>query len=331
MKYSLKIFFRNRETLFWTIMFPIALLFLLSNSFSGGTTIKLYSDNEQIVDFFNRDNIEIVRVSEPVESLKNKEIDVYVDDHGDVYSYKADVKANIIKTNMDIWKRFQYDPIASMNVMERMKNSKSGFTNFGFNQMLFAVLVMTAFYSAYGALDVAANLNLKTSYLAVRTLASPKSRLAILLESSVSGILTSFLPIISSSLFAIYVIGFNGFTNVWGSFALLFVALLYGFGFGLFLGMTNIGMGAANGIIVAYMISMGSMAGMNGPNLTAYLVEHAGILLKLDPLYLVTKNLNMINSFNRLNYAEVGGVLAASIILIVFSAWRLKEKRYDSI
>lgn len=331
MKYSLKIFLRNREILFWSIIFPIALLFILYNSFSGGGTIKLYSDNEKIIDYFDVPDIEIVRVSEPFESLKNKEIDVYVDKHGDVYSYKADIKANIIKSYMDIWKRFESDPEASMNVMERIKNVKSGYTDFGYNQMIFAILVMTAFYSAFSALDVAAKVNFKTGYLAVRTLTSPKKRLTMLLESSVSGILTSFLPIIASSLFSIYGIGFKGFTNVWVSMALLFVAILYGFGFGFFLGMTNLSMGAASGIIVAYMISMSSMGGMNGPSLTAYLVEHAGILLKFNPLYLVTKNLNMINSFNRLNYVEIGGVLATSIILIVLSARRLKEKRYDSI
>lgn len=71
MKYSLKIFLRNRETLFWSIIFPIVLLFILYNSFSGGGTIKLYSDNEKIIDYFDVPDIEIVRVSEPFESLKN--------------------------------------------------------------------------------------------------------------------------------------------------------------------------------------------------------------------------------------------------------------------
>lgn len=331
---AFKNFIRDKGTVFWTFIFPIILLGIMLNMFSfENPSIKYDSEN----DFYNEylkefENLEKVETTDYKKALEDKEIDVYIDKDGTLISKSDTVYANIFKNVMDIGKRIQKDPQAATEIFKNIKETEENFDN-RVNQIIFSVLMMTAFYASYGGLGVTRILNPKTSVLAQRMLISPQKTSKTLFIQSVINIILCTLPVLVATLFAVYVFGFEGINDITSTIIILATGIIYGFAFGIFIGSFSLSESKMGAIILAYMLTMSFMSGMSGESLLITIIKKAKWLLKINPLYILTKNLMLTNSgFNySLNVNEILIILVVSAILIVVATLLLRRKKYDSI
>lgn len=331
---AFKEFIRDKGTVFWTFIFPIILLGIMLNMFSfENPSIKYDSKNE----FYNQylkefDNLERVKTTDYKKALEDKKLDVYIDSDGTLISKSDTIYANIFKNIMDIGKRIQKDPKATIEIFKNMKKTEENFGN-RLNQVIFSVLMMTAFYASFGGISVTRILNPKTSVLAQRMLVSPQKTSKTLFHQSITNLLLCTLPLVVATLFAVYVFDFNGIKDITSTVIILGTGLIFGFAFGIFIGSFSLSESQMSAICLSYMLSMSFMSGLSGESLLITVIKKAKWLLKINPIYILTKNLMLTNSeFNySLNITEILSILGISVVLIIIATIILRRKKYDSI
>lgn len=334
MKYAFKHFFRDKNTLFWNLIFPIILLGILINIFSfKAVTVNFSCKNENCTKFLTSFNqFKYINTTDYIKALNDNRIDVFIDEHGNIISKSDSEAVNMVKSIMDIGKRFEKDPRAMSMVFEKQKSTDNSEKNL-FNQMIFSIFIMTTFYTSFAGMAVTRILNPRNNFFAQRILISPQKTFKTLFNASISNIILSIIPVVVSVIFAVYVFGFNGITNYLSTAFLLIIGIFFGFSFGLFIGSFNIDESKMNGIILTYMLIMSFFSGMSGTNLLTLTLKRAKWLLKINPLYIMTKNLTLSNGLENynINLTELSGIIAISILLILISTFILGRKRYDSI
>ena len=152
------------------------------------------------------------------------------------------------------------------------------------------------------------------------------------MQFSLSNLLISVLPVIVSTLYAVYVLKIDLITEPLLTIVPIAVIVLFAFSFGLFFGSFNAG-DFTNALILVFMLAMSFMSGMSGNNIIITILQKVPFLLKINPLFMAVKNLTYINTGVRssLNLTEMLTIVAISVVLITIAAIRLGRKRYDSI
>lgn len=331
---SFKSFIRDKGTVFWTFIFPIILLGIMLNLFtSSNLSIKYDCDNKFYSEYFKEfDNFKKIEINDYEKALKDKTIDVYIDSEGILISKSDTLYANITKNIMDIAKRLQKDPAASTEIFKDIKKTENNFEN-RLNQIIFSVLIMTAFYASFGGISVTMILNPKNSILAQRMIVSPQRTSRTLFNQSVINIILSTLPVLSATIFAVYVFNFNGIKAPMATAISLGVGIIYGFSFGIFIGSFRLSESKMSAIVLSYMLAMSFMSGLSGESLLVTIIKKAKWLLKINPLYILTKNLMLTNSnYNySINLIEIFSILVVSAVLLIIATFLLGRKKYDSI
>lgn len=336
MMYGLKNYFRSKGNLFWNFVFPIILITIINTMFSQkDVAIKIASENPEYTAFFKElDNFEFVETKDPKKDLLDKKLDVFIDKNGEMMSKRKDINTFVANYFMSSYDRLKRDPAATSEVLKGLKKIKEPTDNLKFitMQTLFSILIMTAFYSAFGGLEVSGLLNPINNDIAQRILMAGKSKVKILLQFSLSNLLISVLPVIVSTLYAVYVLKIDLITKPLLTIIPIAVLVLFGFSFGLFFGSFNAG-DFTNALILVFMLAMSFMSGMSGNNIIITILQKVPFLLKINPMFMAVKNLTFINTGVRdsINLTEMLTIVAISVVLITIAAIRLGRKRYDSI
>ena len=178
MMYGLKNYFRSKGNLFWNFVFPIILITIINTMFSQkDVAIKIASENPEYTAFFKElDNFEFVETKDPKKDLLDKKLDVFIDKNGEMMSKRKDINTFVANYFMSSYDRLKRDPAATSEVLKGLKKIKEPTDNLKFitMQTLFSILIMTAFYSAFGGLEVSGLLNPINNDIAQRILMAGK-------------------------------------------------------------------------------------------------------------------------------------------------------------
>lgn len=336
MMYGLKNYFRSKGNVFWNFVFPIILITIINTMFSQkDVAIKIASENPEYTAFFKElDNFEFVKTTDPEKDIIDKKLDVFIDKNGEMICKRKDMNSFVTNYFMSSYERLREDPAATAEVLKGLKKiaEPTDNTRFITMQTLFSILIMTAFYAAYGGLEVSGLLNPINNDIAQRILMAGKSKAKILLQFSLSNLLISVLPVIVSTLYAVYVLKIDLITEPLLTIVPIAVIVLFAFSFGLFFGSFNAG-DFTHALILVFMLAMSFMSGMSGNNIIITVLQKAPFLLKINPLFIAVKNLTFINTGvkSTVNMNEMLTIVAVSVVLITIAAIRLGRKRYDSI
>lgn len=357
----IKCLFRNKENIFWSYAFPIALAtlfyFAFTNLFSSNDlkTINIaYVQEENTIDplkdilvsaEISEDltlfNVEYSNKEEASKALEEGDIVAYIvsGEEAKVYVKNNGLRQTIVKSFLDNYNKSAYtiksilikNPEAiNQGLLDELMNYKS-FTSEVKNGAkpdikliyFYALLAMTCLMSANWGLDEVVNIQGNRSNRGARLNVSPIHKMKLLLINMLAAFTVHIGSIALMLLFMIKVLGLS----FGGHMPQLILACIFGEIMGLFLGATvgvwvNKGPGV-QGAITTSIIMFGSfLSGMMMVDMKYIIAKKAPILSYINPVNLVS------DSFYSLYYYDNFDRYYINIIILVIMAAILGAASY---
>lgn len=326
--YRLRCLLRDRETIFWTMLFPLLLAVLFNMAFSNlnsGESFKAidiavvenkqYSDGQFFTSALNEvskgDNrlfkLTIASIEEADRLLKDNSVDGYIiaEDPVRLVVNKSGMKQNIIKSFLDNYMHtasavgsiLREHPEKQQEVLSKLGDRKqyvrevSG-TNAEPNNVLiffYTLIAMSCFYGGFFGMREITDIQADISPLAARINIAPVHKLKAFLISMSASLLINIAEILLLLLFLQFVIGVD-FGPKAGYVILTAIAgSITGVTFGAFISaLVKKREGIKTGILVGVSMVGSFLAGMMNQSIKYIVSQKIPILSYLNPINLLT-------------------------------------------
>jgi len=353
--YRLKCLLRNRENIFWTLLFPLILATLFYFAFSNLNSAEAFSaidiavvDNEQ----YRKDenfkaalekastgndrlfNVSVVSGEKADEMLMNSEIDGYiiVDWPIRLVVSKSGMKQTIIKTFIDNYMHtfsavstlMSETPDKIQNLAYILNNrinyvrEVSGTTSEPNNILLyfFSLIAMTCFYGGFWGMRVVSDIQADISAVAARVNTAPVHKLKTFLYNSFASVIIHLSEMFIMLAYLVFVLDIDFGQKSFYVLLTVFIGSLAGFYFGAFISaIVRKQEGLKVGIMVSVTMICTFFAGMMNQDIKYIISRKAPLLAYLNPISLLT------DAFYALYYYDTLTRFFSNIaVLAVFTA-----------
>jgi len=353
--YRLKCLLRNRENIFWTLLFPLILATLFYFAFSNLNSAEAFSaidiavvDNEQ----YRKDenfkaalekastgndrlfNVSVVSGEKADEMLMNSEIDGYiiVDWPIRLVVSKSGMKQTIIKTFIDNYMHtfsavstlMSETPDKIQNLAYILNNrinyvrEVSGTTSEPNNILLYfySLIAMTCFYGGFWGMREVSDIQADISAVAAIVNTAPVHKLKTFLYNSFASVIIHLSEMFIMLAYLVFVLDIDFGQKSFYVLLTVFIGSLAGFYFGAFISaIVRKQEGLKVGIMVSVTMICTFFAGMMNQDIKYIISRKAPLLAYLNPISLLT------DAFYALYYYDTLTRFFSNIaVLAVFTA-----------
>lgn len=369
MKYRLKEMLRQKDLVFWALVFPLIMATLFFFAFSNGSkaegfqkisvaTVTNSTRKDTYFDAFlhqmDGNYIKIVTTKEKKakELLKSGEI------KGIFYNQKelklavssSGMEESILETFLDTYNKNRQlimnvakehpekvqDVVLSMSQNQNLvKNTSLGGKTFDeFLQYYFALIGMACMFGAFLGMQNSTDFQANLSQLAARRCVAPVNRLKLIVSDMLVAFGIHFINVMILLVYLRFVLQV-AIGNQWPQIILvsLFGSMI-GVCFGVFVGaIGRVSEGAKVGMLVGFSLLASFLSGLMVGSMKNIVEQHAPILNRINPSALITDAFYSISV-----YADTGrymkdlvSMILISVILLGLSFLMVRRERYDSI
>jgi ABC-2 type transport system permease protein len=333
--------FKNKQLLFWPLIFPYILGFLFFVAFSNLSEnssfkpIKVAVVSEDLV--YNsiiselKDTLDVTFTNEvdANKSLENNEID------GILYPDKLVIKTDGI--NQTILKFISDSIVQNKDIKDLSALTKNYTSNIGKKTDLamvefYSLLAMTALYAFMYGIFIINNLLANMSSLGARLSLVPISKTKMLISSIMAGFTIVGVSMIILIFFSKYVWGVT-FNHLFLTIILCLTGSLAGMILGIFIGLIKLNKNVKFGLGIGLIMFFSTLAGLTGPQVKYLVDTHMPIINYINPVSMIASGLYALyyhNSVNLFMFSFVSLIIFITVFLII-SIINLRSKKYDSI
>lgn len=336
-RYSIKIILRSKESMFWTLLFPIALVTFMFASFGNiyDTTEKLNpvpvaivqnEENEIFEEVVNTLSEGDDRLLEPVyvnedealESLANKDIEgiIYVDDKVHLTVKEEGYDETILSSFLDqyVQKEAAFKELAATNpegmmqAMEVLDNeihacnelSTSNGNQDNLINYFYAVFAMSCLFGAFNGADRIFRIQANLTTLGARRGVAPTHKSIVILAEFIAGHLVQFFVEIITFLYMWKVLGIDFGDKILPIIPILFLGSACGLALGMVIGALPkpSSQGAKVGITVSFTMTLSVMADLCASGIKDAIEHTVPIINRINPAALISNAFYALNVYD---------------------------------
>ncbi len=338
-KYNLKLNFRSKGFIFWTIMFPVLLAIFYKIAFANLFIMEITSievgveKGSKLIEIF--ETIDIIDIVELDSVDEMGDLNIAVGDDLSLYVKNQGMNATIVKSIVDQIVEMQELRIPIENydftidyIVHRDSEVNPMIISF------YSLIAMSTFYAAFSGTSTMANSSAEFSYVGIRKDVSSLRRLYFILPSMIGEIILNFVLNVLLLLFIQYSLNISLVTD-WGyTIVILLIGNVFGASFGMVFGSLNIkNYLLKESIVRTFMLVMAALGGMMSPDVKILVDSKFPLVNILNPIGQVADNLFRVNTLgitSRLNEAFV--ILGVyTLVALAISSFLMRRVKHDSI
>lgn len=370
-KYSLKSLFRNKTTLFWTLIFPIGLATFMYMAFGDlmerdemfspvAVAVIHMEDSEEefktILDELSKegeDQILVVTKTDEKKARKllkekkvkgvidAKDISLLVNENGydsmvlqvvlEEYKQQKNIITEIAKSNPAALGDYIENMGESTNFYVESSTTKASQNQY--NNYFYAIFAMSCLFASFVAIERIGRIQANVSALGMRRCLSPNAKFSVICAEYLALLIVQFV-IEAFTLLYMKMIGVD-FGNRYPEILLvLLVGCSIGLSIGVIIGsFSNLSEGSKQGIAVAISMMMSVMADLCVGGMKDLVEHHVPILNRINPAVLISDCFYALNVYE--DYTKFNQnlliMVGMSVALIVISSFILRRNRYASV
>jgi ABC-2 type transport system permease protein len=368
--YRLKVLLKNKEMLFWTLIFPIALSIFFKVAFGGlveqGTfrainiavvenqnnpsfiqTIEtLSTGDKRLFNTFRVDELEALRMLE----LRSVQAILTVDDEISMTVAQVGVAQSIVQSFLDQYNSTAHavnrilttNPAALEQVIKDVQTRvvftiEQPITQAKMNITLnyfYALIAMTCLYGGFFGVEEVNSIQANLSVYAARVNVAPVHKLKIFLFSSAASFTIQFSQIVLFLLFLQYVLQVD-FSNKTGWVLLTsFVGSLVGLSMGAFISsLFKCSESLKTGILIGTTMLGSFLAGMMFVDVKYLVQTHVPLLAILNPVNLVSDSFYALYFFDDLTryFQNMGLLMIFITVFTTITYLNIRRRTYASL
>ena len=336
-KYAGKMLIKGKDTLFWTILFPIALFTFMYMAFGNimekdemfkDIPVAVVRDGENdtalmmVLSTLSMDgedkriDMEVLNEKEALQKLNDEEVTgvIYTSD-ASLTVRQSDIKESILESILNQYKQMeqmylnlmQKDPEAASEIIQKAVQSDAvyyeeisttdGCQNEYYNYF-YAVLAMSCLFSSFAGITRMHKLQANESALGMRRFLSPNPKLVIVLAEYLALLLVQFTAEVITVIY-MRLFGVQFGTKYPAILLVLFIACNIGIAGGMLLGSwSKCSYGGKIGIAVAASLTFSFMADLMVHGIKNSIEDKLPILNRINPAVLVTDCLYALNVYD---------------------------------
>ncbi len=364
--FNLKQAVRNKNEMFWSLLFPLILGTLFGLTFGKGSSmmekmnpipVAVVKEGNAIFETFlhalDEDTIALTEMEEDEAEAALKEGTI----EGIFYSRSTpalsvsgvQIQESILTALLEGYLQNQQmmEKIGEKNPLGLLKASGTisdyrdyiGKTGAGGNELddtlsyFFALISMACLFGAFTGMTTAVNLRADQSALAARRSVAPTGRLKLVISEMLADFTILYLNICVLLLYLHFVLGIS-FGDKWPMLIPVCVlGSMTGIAWGIFIGSLRIGDGCKIGLLVGSSLVMSFLSGLMFGGMKYILEKHMPILNRINPAALIADAFYSISVYENISRYRMNlillGVITAALVLAGFL--KLRRERYDSL
>ena len=365
--HRLKALIRNKELIFWLLLFPILLATLFNMAFSDMMDGNLISQIDiAVVDGNNAHvtsvleevrlnddylfNINHANYEDATELLQDGEVSgiikiSYNDEitlivriagmeqailHQFLNNYKQ--QTALIYSQLSLNPELMYSGWLEMignfeNHVERLQISDA--SNDVLLIMFYTVIAMACLHGAYLAVTGMKNIGATTSKVGARVTLTPYPKLKLILADFMASTLLTLIAQSLLILFLVFVIGVNFTNNIGLILLIILIGSVFATSFGYLVALFT----KSDGLLTAIVMTWSFMAGMMGPDFKVLFEEMVPFINYFNPVALITDSFFKLIYFN--DFTMIIPYLAAlvgwSVLCLALASIVLRRQQHDHI
>lgn len=359
-KNTFKFFFRQKELLFWSLLFPIILGLFFKLAFANLTQNTKFKTidvavNESLMEdkgfesfmkemedekYFN-----ITKTDDDNILAKDDNLKAYIATMDDIYTKGSGISESVVETIMNIYKQkmslieniMMKDPTTDLSKITGANDYIKDVSRKNMdpvNIFFYTLIGMTAIYGYMYGLYVSFQYEGNLSVIARRNLVSPiKKNVAFSASVLVSWIM-NFGILLVFIVYLKYALGVDFGDRTLQMILLAALATFNGVTLGILIGVSNkasIEMKTGLGIAISMLMSF--LAGMMVPDIKILIAEYAPIINKINPVAVVTDaiySLYYYDTLTRFNMDMIN-LLIITVVFIFAALFFMRGKEYESL
>lgn len=369
LKYTGLSLFKKKTSLFWTLVFPIALSTFMYVAFG-----KIYENdtafkNIEVAVVDDGENVALMEVlnslnegedrlldlrqltdEEARKSLSNEEVAgiIYTKDISLVVR-ESSVKSSILETVLKQYKQKEYmindvvtnHPEKIGEVAKELTESREYFKETStmevsqnlYNNYFFAILAMSCMFAAFSSVESTSNLLANASNLGMRKSLAPHSKMPFIVSEYVVMLFVHFIVEVLA-LGYMSMLGVNFGAHYPQIIMTLFVGCMTGLSLGVIIGaIPKISLGAKVAISVAVGMALSVMADLCIVGIKDLIERNIPILNRLNPAVLITQclySLNMYDNYDKF-IQNITILVIEAVVLVVLGFVLVRREKYASV
>lgn len=369
-KYAMRTTLKNKTTLIWTLLFPIALTTFMYMAFGNlfeeklldiiPVAVVIEEENEAFettLEELSEDGknkmleVTFTEEEEALEQLKQEEVQAIIYVAEDIRlkvlgnSYEATVVKTIVeefdKINEVVKDIAMTNPQAIEKTIENLTADTSYFTKVKtsdgnqdvYTNYFYAIFAMSCMFASFISCEKIQKIQANVSPLGMRRCLSPNNKMITIIAEYVAMFITQFIIELITLAYMI-ALGVDFGDKYLQIAIILFFGSSVGISFGVITGsLTRFSKSTKEGICVAVSMALAVMSDLVAGGIKYAIEQHAPIINRLNPSALITDSfyaLNIYDTYDR--YLQNITILGAmSVGLIVVSYLILRRNKYASL
>lgn len=369
-KYAFKSLVKTKETIFWTLVFPIALATFMYMAFGNimeneemfhSVPVAIIADGSEnsgledvLFSLSEGDDpmLQVERMEEvdALKALEDEEVEgvIYLSD-ASLLVNGSGLSATMLETIIEQYKQIEYvymdvaetNPESLLPVMTELMGEQEYFvemtTSDGcqneYYNYFYAIFAMSCLFSSFAAITRINKLQANVSALGMRRCLSPNSKMVSVMAEYLALLIVHFV-IEMIVLGYLLVLGVD-FGN---KYPAIMLTLLLGCSIGLSIGviiasMYRLSEGAKMGIAVGLGMLLSVMADLTAPGIKNAIEHHVPILNRINPATVMSDSFYALNVYD--DYSRYGGNMLIlgimAVLLLGISIMILRRNKYASL
>lgn len=369
-KYALKSLFRNKTTMFWTLIFPIGLTTFMFMAFHDlmkkeemmeviPVAVVDYQDGENgllnVLEILSEGDDPVLRIKKTDEKkakqlLQDKSVEAIIDvadirlvvnENGynalvlqvilEQYKQKENIVKDILKTNPGLLPSVAESIGKNPSYYVEQRTSDSNQDQY--NNYFYAIFAMACLFSSFVAVERIGRIQANVSPLGMRRCLSPNPKFVVIVSEYLALLMVQF-AIEVITLIYMTILGID-FGNQYPAILLI---LLLGCSIGLSMGViigsiSKMNEAGKTGLAASVTMILSVMADLCTGGIKDMVEHNFPILNRINPAVLISDSFYALNVYdNYTKYFQNIGIMAAmSILLVIISSFILRRNRYASV
>lgn len=339
-RYLLKEIVTDKGFAFWTIVYPILMITIFYFGFSGVMNQKIEPIPVGVSPSYSFEwvfsEIDVLKPQTMSEeegslALKEKRIEAYVDEKGNMLVQQSGSAQTVVKEVLDSIKQItllgdagaDFSKVSfEANYTEEINQKEDGW-----KMTFYSSAAMMSLYSIFAGIQVS-----KQDSFSSRIAVSPMKKSARISIYFVSGLLINMTSNLLLFLYIMYVLRMDLFPNFMASFLVIICGNMVGIAIGILLGtFRKLNEDAKMSFAIALTLMLSFLSGMMGRGIPRMIEKTMPFLAQLNPVARITNSLMRINVLQ----STQGGVgdmlmlLVQALIILAIGFAIIRRRKYE--
>ncbi|MBE5925993.1 MAG: ABC transporter permease [Lachnospiraceae bacterium] len=369
-KYAMRTTMKNKTTLIWTLLFPIALATFMYMSFGElfeeemmdviPVAVVVQESNpsfEEVLASLSKEgedqviDMTVTSKKKALEKLENEEVDaiIYVTDIVYLKVPGNSYEATVLKTIIEEYYKVRYvvtdigktAPEMMQNALANLRSDNQYYTKMKtsdgnqdvYTNYFYAIFAMSCLFASFVACEKIQKIQANVSPLGMRRCLSPNSKMITILAEFFAMLITQFaIELITLAYMVMLGVDFgNKYPQI---ILVLFFGSCIGISFGIIIGsMTRFSSGAKEGICTCISMILSVMADLCASGIKYSIEQTMPIINRLNPSALIVDSfyaLNIYDTYDRY-FQNIATLGIMSAVLIIISFFIIRRNKYASL